>query len=531
MKKRQLGLLAMTLVLVLVSALLAGCSGGGSSATPSTPAASTPDAPASTPDEGGDDAVSARDTLRIAFTSEPPSLSIYDHSSLISVLMNKMTYNGLMKVNNATLETECDLAESYSVENETDWTFKLKENVKFHNGEDMTADDVVASIMYAKSVPASELYTGSIASVEAVDTYTVKIITHEPYAGLLNDLAYYFNFIVPKSLIEAENDFNENPVGTGPYKFVNWDYGNSITLEGFDDFFDTDHVAKIKNIEISIIPEGASRTMALEAGEIDLVWEVSGADVAGLQSNDAVEVVEINSVDNVILFFNNDKAPFDDMNLRNAIASAINRDDIIAGALNGYGTPNISCMVQNFPGNTNENALPYDLDKAQEYLDAWGGDAASLSFDLLCSNETRVAIGTVIQANLAQLGITVNVVPVDTATYMAQWKAGDFESLIASWSPADDLSYAVRFHTDRRATYAGALNNAEIDEKVLEAKRTLDAGARTKLIQEIVAEVNAMSPQVSLYQSLWFRAHSADLAGVVCSATGYADFQDMYWTA
>lgn len=131
--------------------------------------------------------------------------------------------------------------------------------------------------------------------------------------------------------------------------------------------------AKIPNLVFNIIPEGTSRTIALKSGDVDFVWDVNTADVASLQNNDAITVAEVPSVDAVILFFNNDRAPFDDANLRNAIAAAINREDIIAAALNGYGSVNYSCIASGFSESTDTNAIPYNLDTAKKYLAAWGG--------------------------------------------------------------------------------------------------------------------------------------------------------------
>ena len=488
---------SLLLATVMLLAMLAGCgsNGGGSNgADPNSSSAGTTDS-----SDGG---AAVKDTLRVAMTSEPPSLSIYDHSSLLSVLMNVQMYNGLTRIDYSTLEPVCDLAESYTV---------------------------AASLEYAKSLPAAALYTASMEKVEAIDDYTVKITTTEPYAGLLYDLAYYYNFIVPKSLIDQGNDFNANPVGTGPYKLKEWNYGNSIALERHDDYFQTDHVAKIPNVVFSIVPEGTSRTIALKAGDVDFVWEVNSADVASLQGSDSVTVAEVPSVEAVILFFNNDKAPFDDANLRNAIAAAINREDIIAAALNGYGTVNYSCIAQGFVESTDTNAIPYDLEAAKGYLAAWGGDPASVDLKIICSNETRVAIGTVIQNNLAQIGIPVEVVSMDTAAALNAWKTGDFIATMGSWSPSNALSYAQRFHSDRRQTYAGAINSPELDELVNQAKGTLDSTQRAAVIDQIVGIVNSLSPQVTLYQSTWYRAYDQGLDGVLCSATGYVDFCDVYW--
>lgn len=519
-KNRKLISLTLALLMVL-SLFLTSCSS-------TDPDSSSAD-PGTDQTEQSDPSVTSNDTLRVAMTSEPPSLSIYDHSSLLSVLMNVQMYNGLMRIDYTTLDPVCDLAESYEVENDLEWTFVLKEGVKFHNGEEMTSADVVASLEYAKSLPAATLYTASMETIEAVDTYTVRITTTEPYAGLLYDLAYYYNFIVPKSLIDAGNDFNANPIGTGPYQLKEWNYGNTISLERFDDYFDTDHTAKIKNLVFSIVPEGTSRTIALKSGDVDFVWEVNSADIESLQSNSEVTVAEVPSVEAVILFFNNDKAPFDDANLRNAIAAAINREDIIAAALNGYGTVNYSCIAQGFAESTDTNAIAYDLEAAQAYLDAWGGDPSTVDLKIICSNETRVAIATVIQSNLAQIGIPVDVVSMDTAAALNSWKTGDFVATMGSWSPSNALSYVQRFHSDRRLTYAGAINSPELDELVNTAKTTLDSAERAELIDEIVGIVNSLSPQVTLYQSTWYRAYSADLDGVLCSATGYVDFCDVYW--
>lgn len=530
MKKYQKWIL-ITLAIVMVMSLLTGCGSKPASENKDTNPSETTQNNDTNPSETAPAEAEAveNDTLRVAMTSEPPSLSIYDHSSLLSVLMNTQMYNGLMRIDYTTLEPVCDLAESYEVANDVEWTFQLKKGVKFHNGEEMTSADVVASLEYAKSLPAATLYTASMEKIEAVDEYTVKITTTEPYAGLLCDLAYYYNFIVPKSLIDEGNDFNANPVGTGPYKLKEWSLGNYISLERHDDYFNEEHIAKIKNLIFSIVPEGTSRTVALKSGDVDFVWEVNSADIASLQTNEQITVAEVPSVEAVIMFFNNDKAPFDDANLRNAIASAINREDIIAAALNGYGNVNYSCIAQGFAESTDTNAIPFDLDAAKAYLDAWGGDPASVDLKLICSNETRVAIGTVIQSNLAQIGINVEVVQMDTAAALNAWKTGEFIATMGSWSPSNALSYVQRFHSDRRQTYAGAINDPELDALVNEAKGTLDAQKRAEIIDEIIGIVNSVSPQVTLYQSTWYRAYAKGLEGVLCSATGYVDFCDVYW--
>lgn len=517
MKKRQL--LASALALIMLAACLAGCGkGGGGSQTPGGSGAG------SSPGNSG----AGKDTLTVAFSSEPPSLTTCEHDSLISVGFNMMTYNGLTRIDNATLEAVLDLASDYRVENDVDWIFTLKQGVKFHNGDELTADDVVASLEAAKANPSSVNYTKNWQSIEAVDPYTVKITTPQPYANVLEDLGFHFNWILPKSLLDSGHNFNEEPVGTGPYKLVNWTSGTSLTFEAFDDYFDTERAAKIKNIEFRIIPEGASRTMALEAGEVDFIWELNAADAANILANSKVKLEEVNSVDNVILFLNND-TKFQDPNLRRAIAAAINRQDIIDGALGGYGLVNYTSISQGYADSTDKDQIEYNVDKAKEYMAAWGGDPSTVQMEILVSNEVRVAIATIIQANLAQIGIEVKVTQLDTATYFDRWETGNYDAVIASWSPANDLTYINRYSVTRRQQYPGSYNNPEMDTMIGQASSTLDKDARVGLIQNIVATVNQDAPQISLYQSVWLRAHDVKLQGVTLSGTGYTCWNEMYW--
>ena len=469
------------------------------------------------------------DALKIAFTSEPPQISTCDHDSLISVGINMLTFNGLTRIDNESLLPEMDLAESYTVENDVDWIFKLKQGVKFHNGADFTAEDVVATIAYAKTFAGSSNYTKNIASVEAVDDYTVKITTTQPYAGLLYDLGYHYNWILDKDLIDEGHDFNADPIGTGPYKFVDWKKGESLNFTRFDDYFDKDRAPKIKDLTFTIIPEGASRTIALESGEVDFVWEVNGADAATIEADDSLYLHKVDTVDNVILFFNNDREPYNDANFRHAINCAINRDDIISGALNGYGLVNYSSLAQGLEGWSDEGADQYDLAKAKEYLAAWGGDPSSVTMKILVSNEVRATIGTIIQANLSELGINAEVEQLDVAAYFDEQKTGNFDTYIASWSPSNSLTYVQRFDSARRESNPGAFGSPETDAMIEEAAKTLDDDARYALIKDIVTTVNEQCPQVSLYQTQWLRAYNKDLQGVVLSGTGYTDWNMMYW--
>ena len=307
----------LALALCMIAGLLAGC--GDKSNDPGT--------------------TDEKDTLNVALTEEPDYLSTCDTDSLMCAQMNLLTYNGLTRIDMKTLQPELDLAESYSQDSDTEWTFVLKQGVTFHNGDTLTAEDVKASIEYAKSYDRTSTYTSAISEVQVVDDNTVKIITSVPAPNLLFDLGYHFNCILPHSLIESGNDFNANPVGTGPYKFVSWDKGNALKFEANEAYFDAERTPSIKNLVFSIIPEGTTRTMALESGDVDFIYSVSSTDIDRLKAEDGIDMEEVVSVENFFLYLNAVNGPFVDSNLRLAVAYAINREDIVAGALNGYGEP------------------------------------------------------------------------------------------------------------------------------------------------------------------------------------------------
>ena len=173
--------------------------------------------------------------------------------------------------------------ESYEIVSDTEWVFKLKQGVKFHNGQEMKAADVKASLELCKESPQVSQYGTSSGTIEVVDDYTIKMTTDGPQSGLLSDLCHHGNAILPADLIASGHDFNKEPIGTGPYKLVAWNKGESLELEAFEDYWGG--APAIKKVAWKVIPEGSSRTMALEAGEVDLIIEVESTDLTRLQDN------------------------------------------------------------------------------------------------------------------------------------------------------------------------------------------------------------------------------------------------------
>ena len=511
MSNRKSRIASLALLMAMSLGLFAGCSqNGGSDGSDGS-------------NDGG-----TKDSIIIATANETPSLSPTEHNAVAGSYMNLLTYNTLFK-SDMEMNPVPDLVEDYENISESEWEFTIKTGVKFHDGSEMTVEDVKASLEWAKGFPEVSLYNDDIVSVDIVDDDTIKITTPGPDAMLLSNLCHHGNAIVPKALIDSGHDFNTEPIGTGPYKFVEWNRGDSVVFEAFEDYFDG--APAIKNMTWKVIPEGSSRTIALEAGEIDFIVEVEAMDSDRLKGNEELEVIQYEATDESWLMMNNEKPQFQNQNVRHAINSAINKDDIVTVAFNGLAVPAISQCPYNFEGSTEENADVYDVAKAQEYLDASGVDPSTITFSIICSDDQKKRAGEVIQANLKEIGIECTIESMDLATYLSVTTEGDYEASIGGYSSSNLLSYVVGvYHSDSiNASNKTRLNNPEVDALIDQAKVTLDDAERVKIFEELSALLNELCTQAPLYQPINLRAFDAKLGGVEVSDSGTLYFEKCYW--
>ena len=511
MSNRKSRIASLALLMAMSLGLFAGCSqNGGSDGSDGS-------------NDGG-----TKDSIIIATANETPSLSPTEHNAVAGSYMNLLTYNTLFK-SDMEMNPVPDLVEDYQNVSESEWEFTIKTGVKFHDGSEMTVEDVKASLEWAKTFPEVSLYNSDIVSVDIVGDDTIKITTPGPDAMLLNNLCHHGNAIVPKALIDSGHDFNTEPIGTGPYKFVEWNRGDSVVFEAFEDYFDG--APAIKNMTWKVIPEGSSRTIALEAGEIDFIVEVEAMDSDRLKGNEELEVIQYEATNESWLMMNNEKPQFQNQNVRHAINSAINKDDIVTVAFNGLAVPAISQCPYNFEGSTEENADVYDVAKAQEYLDASGVDPSTITFSIICSDDQKKRAGEVIQANLKEIGIECTIESMDLATYLSVTTEGDYEASIGGYSSSNLLSYVVGvYHSDSiNASNKTRLNNPEVDALIDQAKVTLDDAERVKIFEELSALLNELCTQAPLYQPINLRAFDAKLGGVEVSDSGTLYFEKCYW--
>ena len=443
--------------------------------------------------------------------------------------MNALTFNALFKIDTDTLQPVPDLCASYENTSETEWSFTIYDNIVFHDGSPMTAADVVASMEWARTYPTTKDYTSFWTSDVAVDEYTVKITTDGPYALVLYNMASIK--IVPKALIEAGHDFGTAPIGSGPYKFVSQTLGESVAFTRNDDYFNAEHKAKIKDLTWKIIPEGSSRTIALEAGEADVVIEVESNDIARMEENEALTVYKTNGTRLNFMCMNSEVYPFSNKDFRKAMNAAIDRDAVITVSCNGMGTKAVSQTPMVFEGASMTNSQDYDPEQARNYLQQSGVDLSTLSFSCIVSSDANRRAAEVIQANLQEVGVTMNIENMDYATQLSAIMSGDYEASIIGYTQSNMSMYLTGlFHSSAiDAANLARIAEPELDALIEKGKTQIDDAARGETFRQATEFLNEWSPFISLYQTVVARASSSSLRGFTVSASGGMHFEDVYW--
>ena len=531
MKKGKV--LGMALAGALFTVALTACTPAQTpdQAAPTPPAQQ---APTTTPAQAPTPAPEPADVSRgliVATQAEAPTVAPARHTSVAGGFKNALTHNGLFRIDHATLEPVPDLVAEWTAISDTVFEFTLHEGVMFHNGEELTAYDVVASVFYVRTLPYAAASHGSVVDAEVVDRYTFRLDTGTPNAMLFFDLSLQGNFIMPADLIDAGHDFATQPIGTGPFVFEDWRLGDSLTFTRFDNYFDTARAAHVDYVHWRIIPEGSSRTIALEGGEVDFVVEVATADIPRLQENPDVTVELREGTAHNFLLLNNEHPPFDNVYVRRAIHMALCKDSMVLAGLDGFAIPTWANMPTVFAGSSLEGTRGFDPDASVALLAEHGIDPTTISFEILASNEVARRMGEVVQSNLADIGMEVTITMIDLAGWLTVTASPEYEAAFGSFTATNILTFFRS--TSHTASINGPnrsrMNNPELVALIDEAIATVDADARIAILEEASRIANEHVGFIPNYLSMVHRAFNSNLIVPEIHATGQLNFNMVYW--
>lgn len=375
------------------------------------------------------------------------------------------------------------LAKSWVIsEDGLTYTFSLHDNVNFHNGQHLTSDDVVYSYECIAGLHGREAISSKFAcvsDVEATDEYTVVITLSEPNASFLQLTKVA---VLPRGYEDQET----SPVGAGPFRFVEYVPGQRVVLEKNPDYYDESHAARIDRAEIYIMTDESAVIQALQSGQLDLA-SVTGNNAEILSGQFDIYSNPSNTVQ--LFAMNNKVEPFQDIRVRQAINYAINKQDIIAGAFDGYATElysNFSPVMGAYYNDELSDVYSYNVEKAKELMaDAGYADGFSIHITVPSNYQKHIDTAQIIAEALKQINITCEIQLIEWGAWAEDVYANaQYETtvigLTGKLDPNDILCRFVSTYPKNFFQY----NNAEYDELIAKAMTETDETVRAGYYKE-----------------------------------------------
>ena len=364
------------------------------------------------------------------------------------------------------MELEPALATSYEQPDHLTYIFHIRKGVKFHDGSELTAEDVKFTfdrILDPETKSPRKPFFTSISKIETPDKYTVKFTMSQPYPPFLNVLATWYGSIVSKAAVEKHGSMQSVTIGTGPFILKKYEHGIKGVFERFADYWDQPK-PYIDGFDFIVIKDETSRLGALRKGTVDVGW-IKNAQLAGLlEKRKNLKIMSGPAVRQQRFWFKADRPPFNNVKVRQAMASAINRQDIIDTVMFGRGVLTASIPTATVPYGLSQEEmakLPFykqDFELSKKLLKE-AGYPDGFEFTLVTSPHSPdyIPCAEVMQRQLAKAGIKMNIVQKDWGITLKTWRAGDFISMIFAgiWYP-DPEGYVMNYyHSQASANYFG----------------------------------------------------------------------------
>jgi len=425
-----------------------------------------------------------------------------------------------------------ELAESWSVsDDDLVYTFTLRA-ANFHDGTPVTSADVVYSMQEILAPNHGRFLNAyrNIASITAPDDATVVIELAQPYAPLINLLTVFEAPVLPKHIYEGtdplSNPANDNPIGSGPFRFVEWVRGERVVLERNDDYFRD--AALLDRLIYRVVPQDAARSVALEVGEADIVWGfyMPPADLDRLDANPNVDVWKGQTIPSLyFVFVNHDNPALADVRVRQALMYAIDRDQIVEQAQGGLGEiaggPFGSGFGYAYSEASDYRTLyPYDPARARELLAEAGVSNLTLNFVYDSARGAFAAAGEIMRDNLRQVGITLNVQPVERSVMVERVYGRDYDLSMQSFTSSGDP--AIGYHriyltAERGQNFVNATgySNAEVDALLSAAAGLANLEARAAAYADALAILARDVPTLTIFDELSTQAVASNVRGTL----------------
>lgn len=453
--------------------------------------------------------------IRVGYTLDALTLDPGNHRKRETETILRNMYDGLL-TRDSKMKVVPELAESWKQVNPTTFEFKLRKGVKFHSGDEMTAEDVKFTFtrlieegsIDGQTSPRASLL-GPLKNVQLVDKYTVRFNLSKPWAILPAMLP--FQEVVSKAFVEkvGNKGLATQANGTGPFKLVEWRKGDSIIMERFAGYYGgapdipPAGPAKAERVIFKVIPENSSRVAALLAGDIEIATDLPVHMIKQVEANKKTKIVKVNGTRTFFISLNNTKPPFNNRLVRQAANHALNKKLIIERILNGNATAlNGVLSPDTFGFDASLPAYAYDVSKAKKLLaEAGFPNGIDVTLDVEGAYaEMAQAIGSV----LTKAGIRTKIVVGEGSVLKAKWdpvKQKDGDMWLTSWGNAsldpEDI-FAPTLASAARGNSAG-YSNRVVDGLLQAASTEIDPEKRAEQFRRAQKQVTADAPWVFLW--------------------------------
>lgn len=499
------------------------------------------------------EALSSDNIVRTAIKSDIQTIDMHKTSNNYMVPLNVFDRLVEVEVKDGKSEIVPSLAKSWDIsEDGKTYILHLMEGVKFHNGEDFKADDVVYSLNRIVTVQGAvnssfvsqiegfdELANGvatELSGVKAIDDYTIEIKLKEPYAGFMASLAAApVSILDEKTTTMAGDKFGIEPeftVGTGPFKLKEWKLNEGIELIKNENYWK--EVPKIDGVEIKVVPDTETQNIMYRNGELDILDLDYMVDYIPTYKQEFKDnLVSVPRVGITYFTFNENIEPLNNVNIRKALSMAIDRQAIVDSMYNGTASIENGIFPKGLIGhNENIEAIEYNTEKAKEILAAEGypnGFDMEIAIDSASSDTTKSVL-EIISEQLSEIGVNASLKTYDESTWLATRKAGELGSFMSIWTAdyndPDNFIYTF-FGTDEN-TKLRSLNykDKEVIDRVAKARAIINEDERIKeyqaLEKKIISEDRAWLP---MYAKEHYFALGKNISNFTPNWAGISDMQ------
>ena len=441
-------------------------------------------------------------TLNFAYDADPVSLDPHEQLSGGTLQLSHMVFDPLVRWNK-DLGFDPRIATEWERIDDTTMLFHIREGVKFHSGNELTAEDVVYTIERLKSSPDFKGIFAGWSSATAVDDYTVEVKTDGPSPLILHTATYVFP-LDKKFYTEGGDEIakhgdsfaSQNVSGTGPFTVAEREQGVKVTFERNADYWDTESPGNVQTAILTPIKEAPTRVAALLSGDVDFIAPVPPTDLERIENDEETKLVTMTGTRIITLQMNQERnEALADVKVRQAIVHAINNEGIVQKIMKGFGTVAAQQSPEGYVGHNPSLEPRFDVEKAKALMEE-AGYADGFSATMMCPNNRYVndyKICEAAAAMLAKIGIEIDLTTMPKAQYWPKFDERAADIMMIGWhADTEDsanfnefLTMTPNADTGRGQYNSGNYSNEEVDRLTMASLTETDSEKRAEMLQQV----------------------------------------------